>query len=123
MEIELKEHKIVTVTTEGQDYYPSPISGYLTEQDTPEFPTASISVLVPAEKLHLAFEQGMGWEAAFLISVFTKQTCRKLPVASPAYIHVKCAQKDGLFLPEIVYSNSHLCIIGLKWVVPLEALW
>jgi len=38
-------------------------------------------------------------------------------------VYVKCAQKDGLFLPEIVYSNSHLCIIGLKWVVPLEALW
>ena len=60
MEKELKEHKIVTVTIDGKHCYSWPITGYWTDQDTSEHPTVSISPPVPAEKLHLAFEQGTG---------------------------------------------------------------
>ena len=83
MEKELKEHKIVTVTIDGKDCYPLPITGYLTEQDTSECPTVGISPPVPAEKLHLAFEQGTGKEAAFLMSMFTKQNLQEVTCSFP----------------------------------------
>jgi len=60
MNEELKRHKIVTVTIDGQPCYPSPITGYLTDHSTSEHPIVGISPPVPAEKFHLAFEQGTG---------------------------------------------------------------
>ena len=51
------EHKIEAVTIDGQDCYPTPISGYLTEQDTSEQPAVDISPPMPAEKFHPQLKQ------------------------------------------------------------------
>ena len=51
------EHKIEAVTIDGQDCYPTPISSYLTEQDTSEQPAVNISPPMPAEKFHPQVKQ------------------------------------------------------------------
>ena len=52
-----KEHKIEAVTIDGQDCYPTLISGYLTEQDTSEQPAVDISPPMPADKFHPQLKQ------------------------------------------------------------------
>ena len=70
------EHKIEAVTIDGQDCYPTPISGYLTEQDTSEQPTVGISPAMPAEKFQ-AFGQG---EETVATTMF-----RKLKLTKPLF--------------------------------------
>ena len=74
------EHNIEAVTIDGQDCYPTPISGYLTEQDTSEQPTVSISPPMPAEKFLQAFEQGKHEEETVATTMF-----RKLKLTKPLF--------------------------------------
>ena len=65
------EHKIETVTIDGQDCYPTPTSGYLTEQDTSE-PAADISPPTPSEMSHPRLKQDLSEEGTVATSIFTK---------------------------------------------------
>lgn len=59
-----KEHKIESVTIGELDFHPSPISGYLREQDTSEKPMVGVSPPMPAEKFHPLLIPGTSEEAA-----------------------------------------------------------
>ena len=72
------KHKIEALTIDGQDCYPTPISGYLTEQDTSEQPTVGISPAMPAEKFLQAFEQGNSEKETVATTMFTKFTEKPL---------------------------------------------
>ena len=80
------EHKIETVTIDGQDCYPTPISGYLTEQDTSEQPAADISPPTPSEMFHPRLKQDSSEEGTVATSMFTKL---KLSVKSLFKRHVR----------------------------------
>ena len=71
------EHKIEAVTIDGQDCYPTPISGCPTEQDTSEPPTVGISPAMPAEMFLQAFGQG---EETVATTMF-----RKLKLTKPLF--------------------------------------
>ena len=73
-------HKIEAVTIDGQDCYPTPISGYLTEQDTSQQPAVDISPPAPSEMFHLRLKQDSSGEGTVATSMFTKL---KLSVKSP----------------------------------------
>ena len=74
------DHKIETVSIDGHNCYPTPISGYLTEQDTSEQPIVSISPPMPAEKFLQAFEQGKHEEETVATTMF-----RKLKLTKPLF--------------------------------------
>ena len=97
------EHKIETVMIDGQDCYPTPISGYLTEQDTSEQPTVSISPPMPAEKFHKA----QGTSEPVTTSTFTKlieKPLFQLPVQELSTIFPSEGQQYGD--PMHTYSTS-----------------
>ena len=97
------EHKIETVTIDGQDCYPTPISGYLTELDTSEQPTVSISPPMPAEKFHKA----QGTSEPVTTSTFTKlieKPLFQLPVQELSTIFPSEGQQYGD--PMHTYSTS-----------------
>ena len=77
------EHKIEAVTIDGQDCYPTPISGYLIEHDTSEPPTVGISPAMPAEKFLQAFEQGKHEEETVATTMFRKLKFTKPFFQSP----------------------------------------
>ena len=101
------EHKIEAVTIDGQDCYPTPITGYLTEQDTSEQPTVGISPAMPAEKFLQAFEQGNSEKETVATTMFTKFTEKPLfqsPVQELSSVFPSEGQQYGD--PLHIYSTS-----------------
>ena len=101
------DHKIETVSIDGQDCYPTPISGYLPEQDTSEQPIVSISPPMPAEKFLQAFEQGKSEEETVATTMFTKLTEKPLfqsPVQELSSVFPTEGQQYGD--PLHIYSTS-----------------
>ena len=100
------ELKVKALTIDGQDCYPSPISGYLTEQSTSEQPTVSISPPMPTEKFYLMFKHESDEKETVMTSTFTKLKLLKSFFKGNEVSTVSASQHQQLGDPLQIPSTS-----------------